>query len=199
VRLIRYRLLTRHRFLTRHQLLACLGASLALAACGSAKHPYVANADNNGVYVKAGGIFYQLQISRELNQYSVEDHQYLVGLPAGTTPPSSSQIWYGVFLWAKNYANRPMPTASNFDIIDTQGNTYHPVALDTSINQYAWSPQTLDPLGTEPGPNTTASSGPTQGALLLFQLNNSAYDNRPLTLEIHPQGTAQTSTISLDL
>jgi hypothetical protein len=186
--------------LTRHsRLVACLGASLALAACGSAKHAYDATADNNGYYVKAGGLFYQLQISRELNQYSVEDHQYLVGLPPGTTRPKSNQLWYGVFLWAKNYTERPITSAGSFDIVDTQGNKYYPLALDTSINQYAWSPQTLDPLGTEPGPETTASFGPTQGALLLFQLSTSAYDNRPLAFEIHPEGTTQTSTISLDL
>jgi hypothetical protein len=185
--------------LTRHRLLACLGVSLALAACGSAKHPYDATADNNGFYVKAGGIFYQLQISRELNQYSVEDHQYLVGLPAPTTRPGLKKLWYGVFLWARNYGKGTTTTAGSFDIVDTQGNKYLPVALDTSINQYAWSPQPLQPLGTEPGPNTTASFGPTQGALLLFQLSTTVYDNRPLTLEIHPQGTAQTSTISLDL
>jgi hypothetical protein len=67
------------------------------------------------------------------------------------------------------------------------------------VNQYAWTAQTLPPLGTEPGPNTTASTGATQGALLLFELNDSVYDNRPLTLEIHSPGTSQTSTISLDL
>ncbi|HEY6398253.1 MAG TPA: hypothetical protein VIX82_12445 [Solirubrobacteraceae bacterium] len=185
--------------LTSYRLLACLGAALALSACGSAKHAYDATADNNGYYVQAGGIFYQLQISRELNQYSVEDHQYLVGLPSGGTTVAASQLWYGVFLWAKNYGKHPATTASSFDIRDTQGNKYYPLALDPSINQFAWSPRMLDPLGTEPGPNTTASSGPTQGALLLFRLGSSAYDNRPLTLEIHPQGTAQTSTISLDL
>ena len=32
---------------------------------------------NNGVYVDAGPVTYQLQISRELNQYAVEDRQYL--------------------------------------------------------------------------------------------------------------------------
>jgi hypothetical protein len=185
--------------LTSHRLLACLGVSLALAACGSGKHPYDATADNNGFYVKAGGIIYQLQISRELNQYAVEDHQYLVGLPTGTTRPGSNEIWYGVFLWAKNYAKRPLTTAGSFDIVDTQGNRYYPLGLDSSTNQYAWSAQMLDPLGTEPAPNTTASFGPTQGALLLFKVSTSVYENRPLTLEIHPQGTAQTSTISLDL
>lgn len=158
-----------------------------------------ATADNNGVYIEAGGIFYQLQISRQLNQYAVEDHGYLVGLPAGTTRPGANEIWYGVFLWAKNYGHHPATTASSFDIVDSQGNKYYPLALDSSINPYAWSPQTLDPLGTEPGPNTTASLGPTQGSLLLFKVSISVYQNRPLTLEIHPQGTTPASTISLDL
>jgi hypothetical protein len=185
--------------LISHRLLAALAISLALAACGSAQHPYHALADNNGFYVKAGGLFYQLQISRQLNQYAVEDHQYLAGLPPGTASPNSDELWYGVFLWAKNYGHQPTSTAGSFDIVDSQGIRYYPLALDTSVNQYAWSPQTLDPLGTEPGPDTTASFGPTQGALLLFKLNRSVYDNRPLILEIHPQGTAQTSTISLDL
>jgi hypothetical protein len=185
--------------LTSHRLLACLGASLALAACGAGKHPYDATADNNGFYVKSGAIFYQLQVSRQLNQYAVEDHQYLIGLPAGTTRPQSAEIWYGVFLFAKNYGKHPATTASSFDIVDTQGNRYYPLQLDATINQYAWSPQMLDPLGTEPAPNTTASFGPTQGALLLFKMSTSVYENRPLTLEIHPQGTTQTSTISLDL
>lgn len=182
-----------------YRLLACLGAVLLLAACGSAKHPYDATADNNGFYVQSGGVIYQLQISRELNPYAVEDHQYLMGLPSGTPSPGSKQLWYGVFLWAKNYGKHSAMTAGSFDIVDTRGKMYHPVALDPSLNQYAWSAKTLSPLGTEPAPNTTASFGPTQGSLLLFELDTTAYADRPLTLEIHPPGTTQTSTISLDL
>ena len=41
--------------------------------------------------------------------------------------------------------------------------------------------------------------GPTQGGELLFRINDSAYSNRPLTLEIHAAGQAQPSMISLDL
>lgn len=185
--------------LSCYRLLACLGAAFLLAACGSAKHPYDATADNNGFYVQAGGVVYQLQISRQLNQYAVEDHQYLTGLPAGTAPPTPTQLWYGVFLWAKNYGKHPATTASSFDIVDTQGNKYYPVGLNPSLNPYAWTAQSLPPLGTEPAPSTTASFAPTQGSLLLFKLSTTVYANRPLTLEIHPQGTTQTSTISLDL
>ena len=185
--------------LSAHRLLPVpLALALLLGACGTGKHPYDATAENNGYYVQGGGVLYQLQISRELNQYSVEDHQYLAGLPTGSTP-GANQLWYGVFLWAKNYSHHPASTADNFDIVDTQGNKYYPVQLNPAVNQYAWTGESLRPLGTEPGPDTTASFGPTQGALVLFKLPTAVYSNRPLTLEIRPPGTTQVSSISLDL
>ena len=60
-----------------------------------------------------------------------------------------------------------------------------------------WTAQTLQPLQTEPGADTTASYGPTQGGLILFKLNATVYANRPLTLDIHSGG--KTATISLNL
>lgn len=174
-------------------------AVLALAGCGAAQHPYEATAENNGYYVHAGAITYQLQVSRELNQYATEDHQYLAGLPPGTSAPAPDQIWYGVFLWARNSGKQPAISAGNFDIKDTSGDTYYPVSLNPSINGYAWTQQVIQPLSTEPAPDTTAFFGPTQGALLLFKLNTSAYANRPLTLEIHAPGVSRVSSISLDL
>jgi hypothetical protein len=184
----------------RARLLALLALSiLVLAGCGSARHPSDATAENNGYYVKAGPITYQLQISRELNQFATEDHQYLNGLPASTPSPKPDQIWYGVFLWAQNEGKHAASTAGNFDIKDTSGITYYPVPLNSSINGYAWTSQMLEPLGIEPAPDTTASFGPTQGGLVLFKLSTSAYANRPLTLEIHAPGVSTTSTISLDL
>jgi hypothetical protein len=173
--------------------------AIGLAGCGSARHPTAATADNNGSYVTAGHVTYQLQVSRELNQYATEDSQYLTGLPSGTGPPNAGQIWYGVFLWAKNHSQQSRMTASNFTIVDTQDDTYYPVKLNPSANPYAWSPRLLGPLETEPGPDSTASFGPTQGSLLLFKLNNSAYNNRPLTLNIYTPGQSRPSTISLDL
>jgi hypothetical protein len=173
--------------------------SLGVAACGSGRHRYDATAENNGYYIKAGAVTYQLQVSRELNQYSTEDSQYLTGLPAGTAGPTAHQLWYGVFLWAKNDTKHSAPTTGSFYIVDTEGNRYYPVHLNPIANEYAWTPQTLPPLGTEPGPDTTASFGPTQGALLLFKLPDSVFADRPLTLEIAAPGRAQPSSISLDL
>jgi hypothetical protein len=173
--------------------------ALSLTACGSGKHPYDATAENNGYYVKAGPLYYQLQVSRQLNQFGTEDSQYLTGLPYGTAAPTSNQLWYAVFLQALNKTQQPQPTANSFDIVDTQGNKYYPVPLKATANEYAWRPTRLPPLGTEPAPDTTAFFGPTQGAELLFKLNTSIYTNRPLTLQIHVPGSSQVSTISLDL
>ncbi len=187
-----------------HRLWLILGAlvlALGLAACGNEQaHPTVADANNDGDYVDAGPVTYQLQISRELNQYSTEDSQYVKGLPAGYgTTLGPNELYYGVFLWAKNQTNKPQTTSDNFEVTDTEGDVYRPLKLDTNVNPFAWTAQTLKPLQTEPGPATVAAAGPTQGGLLLFLMNTSVYANRPLTLHIlGPQNQTQ-ATISLNL
>jgi hypothetical protein len=184
----------------RYWIFACIAAmALGLAACGRNSKSEEANANNNGGYVAAGPITYQLQVSRQLNPYATEDSQYLTGLPAGTPGPKPDEMWYGVFLQAKNQSDHTATTTDTFDIKDTQGNVYHPIALNASENPYAWKSVPLAPSGVEPGQDTTASFGPTQGRLLLFKLPTQVYSNRPLTLQIHAQGQENPSTISLDL
>jgi hypothetical protein len=183
--------------LRRPVLLLCAGAlSLGLAACGH-KESHPTSADNEGVYVDAGQVSYQVQISRQLNQYNIEDRGYLAGV--STPQPNQGQEWFAVFLWAKNETHENQTTANSFDIVDTQGNRYYPVAINSQVNPYAWTSQTLRPLGTEPAPDSTAYFGPTQGSLLLFKLNDSVYSNRPLTLEIYAPGRSTPSSVSLDL
>ena len=114
-------------------ILCSLTLILGLAACGHKQaHPTVADANNDGGYIDAGPVTYQLQISRELNPYSTEDSQYLKGLPSGTTDAGPDQLWYGVFLWAKNQTHHDQTTVDNFKIVDTQGNTYYPVQLNSA-------------------------------------------------------------------
>jgi hypothetical protein len=181
-------------------LLSALALVVGLSACGHKEaHPTVADANNNGGYVDAGPVTYQLEISRELNAFSTEDSAYVKGLPAGTTPPSASQLWYGVFMWAKNQTHHDQTTLNSFEITDTQGTTYYPLRLDANVNPFSWTSQTLAPNQVEPGPNTVASNGPTQGGLLLFKLNNTAYSNRPLTLWLLGSGGKKLGSISLNL
>jgi hypothetical protein len=178
-------------------LVCAFALALGLGACGQVSQPD--SSENDGVYVDAGPVTYQLQVSRQLNQYAVEDRQYLEGLPANGHTLTADQLWYGVFLWAKNQTNGFHATSDTFTITDTNGNTYHPTPLDSAVNGYAWTSQTLAPFAIEPQPNTTASFGPTQGGLILFRLPTSVYSNRPLTLHIYPPGGEHPATISLDL
>jgi hypothetical protein len=176
--------------------------ALGLTACGH-KESHPTTADNEGVYVDAGPLTYQVQLSRELNPYSVEDHEYLSGVSAPPTTPS--QMWFAIFVWAKNNTKTSHDTApmASFDIVDTEAHIYYPIGIDASINPYAWTSQALKPQGTEPVPDSTAYFGPTQGAELLFKLpisgETSVYANRPLALEIHVPGQPNPSRISLDL
>lgn len=176
-------------------LAGALLVGLGTAACGQISHPTVA--DNEGVYVDAGPLSYQVQISRELNPFNIEDKAYLNGVSAPA--PGKDEEWFAVFLWAKNETHSNQVTSNSFDIIDTQGNKYYPISINSADNPYAWTPRTLKPLGTEPEPDSTAYFGPTQGRELLFKLNDSVYSNRPLTLQIYAPGQDRPSSISLDL
>ena len=149
-------------------------------------------------YFDAGPVTYQIQITRQLNPFATEDVQYLAGV-SNAQNLSGDQLWFGVFLWAKNQSKQSRLTADSFEIVDSSGTVYHPVALNPAVNPYAWTQQRLAPDGTEPSIDTTASTGPTGGGLILFDLNSSVYANRPLTLRIFPPGGGKSSNISLDL
>ena len=178
-------------------LVCAFALAVGVTACGQVSNPE--SVENDGVYVDAGPVTYQLQVSRQLNQYAVEDRQYLTGLPAGQDTLTADQLWYGVFLWAKNQTNEFHTTSNSFTITDTTGGVYHPIPLNAELNGYAWTPQVLAPTAIEPEPNTTASFGPTQGGLILFRLPTSVYSNRPLLFHIYPPGGEHPASISLDL
>jgi hypothetical protein len=166
-----------------------------LSACGRKSHP--TEGDNEGLYIDAGPITYQVQLSRQLNPSSIEDRTYFQGVSSVATNPD--QLWFGIFLWARNPTTSDQSTSDRFDIIDTQGNRYYPVPLNAQVNPFAWTAQTLAPKATQPAPGSIPFFSPTQAQELLFKLNESIYSNRPLTLEIYASGQAKPSTISLDL
>jgi hypothetical protein len=191
-------------------LVCALAVALAVTACGSSSVKQVTirpsqlsghevgNEINDGSYIQAGPITYQLQISRELNPYSVQDKPYVQGLPAGFAQPTANQLWYGVFLWAKNQHHKAYGTSDNFEIVDTEGITYYPIKLNPAENPYAWQAQLLPYEGTYPGQDSIQAEGESQGGLLLFKLNSSAYANRPLTLYVLNHSGQKLGSISLD-
>jgi hypothetical protein len=186
----------RSRRVRRLAILGCATvAAVGFTACGKIAHP--TTVDSEDEYVDAGPITYQVQGSRQLNPYAPDDKQFMMGV--SSSPLSVGQMWFGIWLWAFNQTSRDATTSDSFDIVDTQGNVYHPVPINTQVNPFAWTAQTLAPKGVEPSPPTVASQVSPQGGLLLFKLNDTVYSNRPLTLQIFAPGQAKPSEVSLDL
>ena len=178
-------------------LVAALLLGAGLSACGH-KESHPTSADTEGPYVDAGPISYQVQLSRQLNPFAIEDRTYLTGVDSPPLKPD--EMWFAVFMWAKNGTHQDATTTNSFDIIDTQGTKYYPVSINPAINPFAWTAQTLRPNGTQPVPDSIAYFGPTQGGEVLFKLNTAVYSNRPLTLQIYAPGQqSEPSTVSLDL
>jgi hypothetical protein len=171
-------------------LLAALAfaASLAVSACG-----YTSDAKEvvEGQPVNLGDVQYNVIFSRYLNPNDHEDSAYLVGQPA----PKPESTYFGVFLEAQNKSNEAHPLPDSFTITDAFHQTFDSLE---SESLYAF------PVGGEvesqeqiPVLDSTAQQGPIEGALVLFELPDSASENRPLTLEIpSPDGTAK---VTIDL
>lgn len=169
--------------------------TVLVAACGTISHP--TSVDGEQEYVDAGPVTYQVQLSRQLNPFNAGDRQFLAGVSA--PGPTATQMWFGIWMWALNQTKSDQTTTDTFDLEDSSGYKYYPIAINRQLNPLAWGPQSLAPSGTEPAPGTAAWSVPPQGGLVLFKLNNSVYSNRPLTLQIYAPGQTKPSTVSLDL
>lgn len=178
-------------------LLVCAGLALGLTACGSTKPTRFA--DNEGVYVDVGPLKYQVQISRQLNPYDVEDRYYLQGLLPAQAVLLPTQQWFGVFVLVMNRTAHPLLPVAGYYITDAAGGVYKPTPI-LGANPFAYRPQLIPPRGTLPLPGSPASTGPTGGALLLFKLPYAANNDRPLLLHIynlaHP---LQRAIVTLDV
>ncbi len=191
----------------RRQALAILLALLAvvaLAACGDS-HTALTHEDNTGAggvnsnYVTLNGVKYQVQVSRQLNPYKVEDASYLLGIPAAARQPEPGYLWFAVFLLALNPGHTTEPVVSSFSLSDTQGNVYFPATLPAT-NLYAYRATALAPGQQIPAVDSPGYYSPTQASLLLFKVPISVYDDRPLTLTlVDPVDASQTATVTLDV
>jgi hypothetical protein len=169
-----------------------------LAGCGN-KESITTEAETEGIYLDVGGLTYQVQLSRFLNPGDVEDKEYLVGLPANVPAQlPGDETWFGVWMRVKNYSDEALKPTDTFTIIDTEENEFHPVALDSALNPFAYNPILLQHAQVLPTPDTAAASGPIQGSLVLFQLKTDSLANRPLKLEIEKPG-GETAEVDLDL
>src|SRR4051794_1938634 len=159
--------------------LLLLTVCLLLAGCGTGNPDQVKVAETEGVYVDAGNLTYQVQLSRYLNPGSIEDRQYLEGLPSAD--PGAGSIWFGVWMRVKNYSDATQMPTNSFTISDTENDIFTPVALPET-NPFAYHPHPLGHANVLPAPDSAASSGPIQGSLILFKLKTTSLPNRPLLL-----------------
>jgi hypothetical protein len=174
-----------------------IALALVAAGCGQ-KHEIVHEAETEGIYVDVGNLVYQVQMSRFLNPGTIDDAEYLEGLPEGIPAQlPGDEIWFGVWMRVKNYSNDTLTPSDDFTIVDTEENEFRPIELDDT-NVFAYRPTPLGPDEVKPRPDTAAASGPIQGSLILFKLTTDSLQNRPLKLEIEQAG-AEPAEIDLDL
>jgi hypothetical protein len=179
-------------------LLSCL--LLGLVALSGCKNTRENDAGREGLPEEIGHIEYNVYITRELNLRDTEDMGYYKGPEA---PPGFAL--YGVFLTACN-PNEDVKAphwlaSSRFTIEDTQGNTFHPLPLPAD-NIWAYKARPLKQNACIPKIGSLASSGPTNGSLLIFKLPLQTLENRPLDLIITspPQnGKRDAGRIELDV
>ena len=175
-----------------------LGAALALAGCGN-KLETRTQGETEGIYIDVGGVKYQVQVSRIINPRDIEDRNYLLGLPQGTLEPTADEAWFGVWLRVQNTTSeKTFDTATQFEIVDTQENSFEPVQLEGNV--FAYTPQRLGPNTVLPNSESPAGQGPIQGSLLLFKLTNEAIGNRPLEFKItSPTDPEDVGQVALDI
>jgi hypothetical protein len=178
--------------------------ALTLAACGDSHTKvttgtYAGESGAGAPYLDVGPLVYQVQQSRQLNRFDVEDAAYLRGVPASAAKLGPDQEWLGVFMQVYNNHTQALPAASDITVSDTQGNSYAPVTLEGS-NLFAYRAGEVAGHGRLPPLDSSAGEGPTQGGLLLFKISLASLDNRPLTVHIvDPTDAALTASAELDV
>ncbi len=155
-------------------LLALLSFGVLAAGCGDEAETEVME----GEPLELGDLHYNVQITRFLNPSSDEDSAYLEGAP----PLGDGQQYLAVFMQIENVGDEDAVVPFPFRIIDTRDEIY---AQDRVDNDFALVPDTPIPAdGTVPGLETVARTGPTEGSMILFRIDEAATENRPLKLEV---------------
>lgn len=164
--------------------------AFALTACGSSEEETDAF---EGEPIELGNLKFNVQLTRLLNPDDVEDKEYLAGQP---DPPAGSS-YLGVFLEVENEGDETvnLPSVEDMEIVDTTGAVFSPIDTDTVFGFPFGEP--LLQGEAIPIVDSAAASGPVNGAILIFLIDNSASENRPVELEISADG--EQGQIELDL
>lgn len=167
----------RTRVATIAGLLAALALVVPVAGCGEEEGEETPEAVE-GEPLEVGELLYNVSITRFLNPDIIGDEGYLKGAP----PEPRGKSYLGVFIQIKNETDEPHLSADEYAVVDASHRTYEPFDFET---QYSLDVGAEVPAeGMLPRPDTTAAAGPTQGALLLFLVDDDVSEERPLELEV---------------
>jgi hypothetical protein len=138
-----------------------------------------------GTRISLDNIFYQVQLSRQLNPKDVEDSYYLQGQLA----PPAGESYFGVFMRVDNEIQdtRVMPVGTrDMEITTANGDVFKP--LRVKAEGWGYAPAPISKGGMLPTPNSPAFSGTIRGGLILFKIPLKDLDNRPLKLHVKGHG-----------
>lgn len=178
------------RRLSTIALIAALATLLmALAACGAEEEEFHAV---EGEPLELGELLYNVQITRFLNESSIEDADYL----EGAEPLAEGEQYLGVFVRIMNEGEEVERVPTTFEIDSSREEVFDLMPVD---NPFAM------PLGAEipaegqiPEIDSPAASGPIKGSMLLFAIPEEATEDRPFELQITgPDG--EPGVVELDL
>ena len=176
----------------RSAILACAAAALFAAGCGEEKD----EPKREGLGAEVAGIKYTVFITRQINQRLASDRYFYSG-----PEPKPGFTYYGVFVKVCNETEGFKTPVDHFVVKDSQGNEFEPLETEPD-NAFAYRARRLSKHACIPEAGTPAATGPTGGALLIFEFPVQTLENRPLELEIEAtdsEGKHHTEAIELDL
>lgn len=169
--------------------LLLVAAALLVAGCGEEEEEFDVV---EGEPVELGELLYNVQITRFLNPSDPEDEAYLSEQPAAT----SDEEYLAVFMTIENEGDSSAELPEEMTIRDTRDSTYEPLE---SESVYALELGSTVPAGGDvPEPDTPAASGPINGAMVLFRVDRTVNENRPIELEI-PGDAGEEGRVELDI
>lgn len=164
--------------------------AMPLAACGEKEGAEALEAVE-GEPLHLDDLIYNVAITRFLNPEEIEDAQYLEGQP----PAPAGQSYLGVFLTIVNETDSERSSADEYTVTDASERHYEPLESDSAYALEIGVPVPADHA--IPADDTTASTGPIQGAMLLFLVDDDVSEERPLELEI--ESAEGTGVVELDI
>jgi hypothetical protein len=185
----------RLRALMRPGRTGALAVAIALALVGAVGcGDELGKEAEEGVPIKLGDLEFNVQLTRFLNPADPEDAEYLAGQKL---PPPAGKSYLAVFMRIDNRGDSPvtLPSPAQLSIVDTTGAAFQALPSSTDYAVPLGSP--VSGGGEVPAPGTAGASGPAQGSIVLFLVDQSVPENRPLDLEVEYQG--ETGTVELDI